>query len=204
MAARSDSCVTSRMSWPSMVIAAAGHVVEAEEQPRDGRLAGARRADDGDGPAGRHLEADALEDRPRRGRSGRRHPRSGPSRRRRRAAWRPGLSTISGGDVEEVEHRLDVDQPLLDLAIDEADEVERDGELHQQRVDQHEIADRLLAAHDRRARHHHADGHADGEDDDLADVEPGERGPDADRRLLVARHRRGRSASPPSSRCRNI
>ena len=46
--------------------AAAGHVVEAEQQPRDRRLAGAGRADDRDRLAGRHLEADALEDRPRR------------------------------------------------------------------------------------------------------------------------------------------
>jgi hypothetical protein len=38
-------------------------VVEAVEQPRDGGLAGARRADHGNGLAGRHLEADALEDR---------------------------------------------------------------------------------------------------------------------------------------------
>ena len=108
-----------------------------------------------------------------------------------------------GRDVEEVEHRLDVDQALLDLAIDEADEVERDGELHQQRIDQHEIADRLLAAHHRRARHHHADGHADGEDHALAEIQPGERGPDADRRLLVARHGAVEARRPPSSRCRN-
>ena len=50
-----------------------------------------------------------------------------------------------GGDLEQVEHRLDIDQPLLDLAIDHADEIERHGELHQQRIDQDEIADRLLA-----------------------------------------------------------
>ena len=43
---------------------AALDVVEAEQQPRDRRLAGARRADDGDGLAGRHLEADALQDLP--------------------------------------------------------------------------------------------------------------------------------------------
>ena len=36
--------------------APAGDVVEAEEQPRDGRLAGAGRTDDRDRPARRHLE----------------------------------------------------------------------------------------------------------------------------------------------------
>ena len=91
-------------------------------------------------------------------------------------------------DVEEIEHRLDIDQPLLDLAVDHADEVEWDGKLKKQRVDQNEIADCLLAAHYRRRRHRHAHRLPDGEDDDLPDVKPGDRRPDADRRLLVARH----------------
>ena len=43
--------------------AAAGHVVEAEQQPRDRGLAGARGADDRHRLAGRHLEGHALEDR---------------------------------------------------------------------------------------------------------------------------------------------
>ena len=42
--------------------APAGQVVEAEQQPRDRRLAGAGRADDRDRAAGRHLEAQAFED----------------------------------------------------------------------------------------------------------------------------------------------
>ncbi len=46
--------------------AAAGDIVEAEQQPRDRRLAGAGRADDGDGVPGRDVEAQAFEDRPRR------------------------------------------------------------------------------------------------------------------------------------------
>src|SRR5690606_8196581 len=43
--------------------AAAGDVIEAVEQTRDGGLAGAGGADNGDGLASGHLEADALEDR---------------------------------------------------------------------------------------------------------------------------------------------
>ena len=42
----------------------AGHVVEAEQQPRNRRLARARRPDDGDGASGGDVEAQALEDRP--------------------------------------------------------------------------------------------------------------------------------------------
>ena len=44
--------------------AAAGDVVEAEQQPRNRRLAGAGRPDDGDGVPGGDVEAQALEDRP--------------------------------------------------------------------------------------------------------------------------------------------
>ena len=65
-----------------------------------------------------------------------------PDRKRRRA----GLVRHLRRHVEQLEHRLDVGEALHDLAIDEADEVERQRELHQERVDQHEIADRLLAA----------------------------------------------------------
>ena len=43
--------------------AAAADVIKAEQQPRDRRLAGARRPDDRHRLAGRHLEPDALEDR---------------------------------------------------------------------------------------------------------------------------------------------
>ena len=77
-----------------------------------------------------------------------RHRRSAPPRRRPTSGARVRLVDDLRGHVEQVEHRLDVDQALLDLAIDEADEIQRDRQLHQQRVDQHEIADRLLAAHD--------------------------------------------------------
>ena len=39
-------------------------VVEAEQQPADGGFAGAGMTDDGDRPSGRHVEGDALQDRP--------------------------------------------------------------------------------------------------------------------------------------------
>ena len=52
------------MSWPSIATRPPVHIVEAEQDPADGRLAGAARPDDGDGLAGRHREADVLEDRP--------------------------------------------------------------------------------------------------------------------------------------------
>ena len=50
------------MSWPSMRDAARGRVVEAVEQPGEGRLAGARRADDRDCRARRDVEVEAFQD----------------------------------------------------------------------------------------------------------------------------------------------
>src|SRR5690606_5088860 len=94
-----------------------------------------------------------------------------------------------GIDIEEIEHRLNIDEALPDLAIDEADEIERDRQLHEQRIDEHEIADGLLATHDGRAGHDHADCHANGKDDHLANVKPGKGRPYLRGGLLVARHR---------------
>ena len=48
-------------------------------------------------------------------------------------------------DTQQAEHLLHVDQALLDLAIDEAEEIQRLVELHQVGVDQHEVADRHAA-----------------------------------------------------------
>jgi hypothetical protein len=47
--------------------------------------------------------------------------------------------------AEQHEHAVHVGGGLLDLAIDHAQEVERDVELDHQRVDQHEVAQRQLA-----------------------------------------------------------
>ena len=61
MFARSESSVTSRMSMPSIVIAAAGDVVEARQQVDDRRLAAAGRAEQGDDLARLRLEVDVAE-----------------------------------------------------------------------------------------------------------------------------------------------
>ena len=47
-----------------------------------------------------------------------------------------------GVALEDLEHVVDVDQRLLDLAVEHAHEVQRDVELHQHRVDEDEAADR--------------------------------------------------------------
>jgi hypothetical protein len=76
--------------------------------------------------------------------------------------------------VDQAEHRLHVDQPLTDGAIDHAEHVQWPEELGEQRVDQHDVASGELPlapapdgiAH--RARHHQVG------DQRLADVERGE------------------------------
>ena len=60
---------------------------------------------------------------------------------------------------KDVEHHFDVDDRLLDVAIDHAHEVQRLIELKHHQVDQHEIADRVAAGADADDAHHnHDDG----------------------------------------------
>ena len=121
--------------------AALDDIVEAIEQARDGGLAGAGRADDGDGLAGRDLEADALED----GAIGvvvELHVLEADHRAGDGERLGVGLVLDFGGLIEELEHLLDVGEALADFAVDEADEVERPVDLHQEGVEQDEIAQR--------------------------------------------------------------
>lgn len=89
---------------------------------------------------------------------------------------------------QKIEHLFDIGQALADFAVDEAYEIERHGKLQQQRIDEHEIADGLLATLHGQRRHHHHDRGADAENHALAEVQPAERGPDRDRRFLVTLH----------------
>ena len=140
--------------------APAGHVVEAEQQAADGRFAGAGRPDDRELAAGGHGEAHAL--------AGSRAPACSRTARPRTGSSPPRRSARCGGERdgarpvrdllvhgEQAEHLLHVHQPLLDLAIDEAEEIERLVELHQIGVHQHELADRHGAGLHALRRHQH-------------------------------------------------
>ena len=83
------------------------------------------------------------------------------------------------------EHRLHVGEGLLDLAIDEAQEVERDVELKQIGVDQNEVPDGHGAGRDLVARHDRDAGEPDRDDEPLADVQQRKAGLALYRRLLV-------------------
>jgi len=90
--------------------------------------------------------------------------------------------------VQQREHGLDINQALLDLAIDHAHEIERQIELHQDGVDHHETADGEHTAGDVAGREQHADDGPEREDHRLPGIQPPERGIGADCRPLVARH----------------
>ena len=91
-----------------------------------------------------------------------------------------------GLHVEQAEHLLHVDECVPDLAIGEAQHVERHVELDQEGVDRHEVAQGHGVMHDAIARHDHHRGQPDGDDNALADIEQRQGAAGADRRRLVA------------------
>ena len=122
-------------------------IVEAEQQPRDRRFAGAARPDDREFRPRRHREIDIAQDGAARivaeidmaeANRAVRH------RERRRA----GPVLDFGRDLHQRHHLLEVGQRLLDVAVDDAEEIERRVELQQVGIDQHEIADRHPACRD--------------------------------------------------------
>ena len=176
------------MSWPSIRIFPLGNVVEAKQQPRDRRLAGAGGTDDRNRLAGRHFEAETLEDRPLRI-IGKAHVLEAHIARGHRERFRAGNVLDLGRTRQHIEHLLDVDDRLSDLAIDESHEVQRHKELDHHGVDHHEVADRVCAITDRESAHQHGRRQSGGEDHGLSGVENRKRSIGADARLFVALHR---------------
>lgn len=123
-------------------------IIEAEQEPADRRLAGTAGADDGHGVPRLDGEAHLVQDTSFRI-IGESHlaelDAAAGDRERRRSRPVRHLAV----DLEQPEHLLHVDDRLLDLAVDVAKEVERQVELDQIGVHQHEVAD----GHDPRRRH---------------------------------------------------
>ena len=150
---------------------AAADLVEAEQEPHQGRLARARRADHRHLVPGRDLEADALEDRPARVVVEARRRRSARCRPRTASGRASGASAISGCEREQAVDVLEVGQRLAQLAVEHAQEVERLVELEDEGVDQHDVADAERAGDDVRGGDDHDRGDADRDDRGLAGVE---------------------------------
>ena len=187
IAALSEACVTSPDVLAVDDHAPARQLVEAEQDARDGGFAGAGRSDDGDHFSRRNREAHLLQDR------ALRIVGEGHVLEVDLAFLHPQLLGARLVDdlrrfVQQREHGLDVDQALLDLAIDHAHEIERQVELYEDGVDHDEVADGERAACHVARRQQHADHRADGEDQRLAGIEQAERAVGADGRPLVARH----------------
>ena len=188
MAERSETCCDVADILPVDQDAAAGDVVEAKQQPRDRGFSRARRPDNRNSAARRHLEADALQDRPRR-LIGERDILEADVARPHIERFRIRLVLDLRIARQDREHGLDVGDRLLDLAIDHAHEIERLVQLDHHRVDHHEIADRVGAGADAVGAHHHGGAEPEGEDHRLAGIEHGERGVSLHARLFVALHR---------------
>ena len=87
--------------------------------------------------------------------------------------------------LEQPEHPLHVGQRLLDLAVDHAEKIERNIELDQEAVDEHEVAERERLRDHALRREYHQQRHRDRNNAALPDVEQPERGLGLDRRRLV-------------------
>ncbi len=189
MCRRSDSWLTSLMSLPVDQDAARPRVVEAEQQPADGRLARPRRADNGDMRSRLDLEAQPVEDLPVAVIAELdvvEHDRRATHDQRRRGGnvlhldWR----------VDQLEHQRHVDQPLADRAIDHPEHIERPEQLRQVHLDHRQVADRqpplAPAPHGvgECARHHQVHQRR------LGDVEQAERVLALDRGLGIGARRR--------------
>jgi hypothetical protein len=99
-----------------------------------------------------------------------------------------GASWISRLLREQAEHALDVGQRLADLAVEHAEVVERHVELDQEGIHQHDVAHRHAAVGDAHRRAPHHQRHAGGDDQRLAQVEPGQRDLAADLRRFPLLH----------------
>ena len=149
-------------------------IVEAEQQPGDGGLARARRADDGGAGSGGDFEAEAVQDLPVaviaeadvvEHHAGPLHQQSG----------RVGTVLHFHRRIHQPEHVGHVDQALPDRAIDPAEHVERAEQLHQIGVDQHQIAGRQRALAPLPHGPAHGEAHQQVHQQRLRDVQPAER-----------------------------
>jgi hypothetical protein len=162
------------MSVPFTFTAPGLHVVEAEQQPRQRRLARAGMADHRHRAAGGNGKVDVEEDLPLRlvGEADVLEAHGAGAGGQRRGIRRVGDLAVLG---LEGEHALDVGERLADLAVEHAEPVERDVELDQQAVHQHDVADGHRAVRHAGRRPPHDQRHRHGDDGGLADVEEGQR-----------------------------
>ena len=145
-------------------------VVEAKQQARERRLAGAGLADHGELFARRDGEVDTAQDltfgviaelhglEADLGAFGGQRPRVG------------GVGD-RGFDIEQAEHAGRIGHRFLELAIDEAEEVQWHEQLDHVGVDHHQVADRHLAGDHPCAGEHHHRGDGDGDHRGLDGVE---------------------------------
>ena len=139
IAARKLACVTCGDILPVDRDPPAGQVVEAVHQPRERRLARARRPDHRERLARRDVEVDALQDR-HAGIVAEAHVLEPDMPAADDQRLRVGRVDHLARRIDQVEHRAHVDHALADRAIDHAEQVERAEQLREQRRDEHHVA----------------------------------------------------------------
>ena len=163
------------------------NIVKTEQKARDGRLPGTGRANDGYRFTCGNIKADISQNRP------------------ISIIEKINIVEADGSALndqlfcvvfvndfrwhaQQIEHAFDVGQTLSDLAVHKSDEVQRDRQLHEEHVDQHKVAQRLLTALHGQSGHNHADQHADAEDQLLSKVQPAKGCPSFGGCLFILRH----------------
>ncbi len=162
-----------------------GDVVEAEQQPRQGGFAGAAGTDHRDFLTGMYGETDAMQDRP--------ILLVGEGDVFKADFRRPDVEFPGAGPVgdlgfalEHGEHQLHVGQGVFELTVDDAEEIQRNEQLQQKGIDQHQIPQRHRAGHHAAGGQDHDQGDADGDDGGLAEIERRQGSLALDRRRLPA------------------
>ena len=113
-----------------------------------------------------------------------------PDRAGAHLQWlRPGKVFDLGILRQDGEHRLDVDDRLLDVAIDHPHEIERLVELQHDQIHQHKGADGLRSIPHLGDAHHQNHDQTEGENDRLTGVERRQRDVGSHAHALISRHR---------------
>jgi hypothetical protein len=170
IAARSDCCVTSRMSWPSIRIAPSLASWKRNSSFTSVDLPAPARAHHRELGAWARCGIHAAQDLAL-GLVAEGHVAELHARTAHRQWARAGAVGDARAHGQQAEHLLDRRQRALDLAIDHAEEIERHEQLHHEGVDQHEVAHAHLGAAHVARRQCHARGHRQRHDQRLPGIQ---------------------------------
>ena len=165
--------------------AALVHVIEAEQQARQGGFSGTARAHHRHLLSGGDGEADLVQDGAV-GVVGEAHLVEYHLATAHHQVRRVHMVLDLGLFLQYVEHQPHVGEGVLELAIDHAEEVQGNEQLQQEGVDEYQVADTQLAFDHALGGQNHHQGNGDGDDARLAEIQRRQRGLALDRGILPA------------------